>query len=198
MYLYIFGMRKCKFMSLSQDSSRNFLVLIDMFLFWRLDDSYLTSSANFAFTIKLLGLLMNLRQSGDAASFDVYTGGVLCRSGTLPRILRSWWKEVFLASTWTPQELHPSIPLWWKWTHTGLTRWFVVALYDCLLLEDSCCFSSRRLSDGLQCIWISSEVLWTLRARGGRCWSSSVDSLRLQNLSGRVWPAQQIESTWYV
>lgn len=95
----------------------------------------------------------------------------------------------------------PSIPLWWKWTHTGLTRWFVVALYDCLLLEDSCgccCFSSRRLSDGLQCIWISSQVLWTLRARGGRCWSSSVDSLRLQNLSGRVWPAQQVESTWYV
>lgn len=86
-------------------------------------------------------------------------------------------------------------------THRGLTRWFVVALYDCLLLEDSCgccCFSSRRLSDGPQCIWISSQVLWTLRARGGRCWSSSVDSLRLQNLSGRVWPAQQVESTWYV
>ena len=99
-------------MSLNQDSSRNLLVLIDMFHFWWLDDSYLTSSANFAITIKLPGLLMNLRQSGNAASFDVYTGGVLCRSGTLPRILRSWWKEVFLASTWTPQELQFGRPFY--------------------------------------------------------------------------------------
>ena len=149
-------MRKCKFMSLNQDSSRNLLVLIDMFHFWRLDDSYLTSSANFAFTIKLPGLLMNLRNPAMRQVLMCTQEVCYAEVEPCPESCAAGERRCSL-----PQHEHrrscslavPSIPLWWKWTHTYTQR-----------IDTLVCCGPIWLSSVGRLLWLllffKSQVIW--------------------------------------